>query len=119
RSNLWYTMKWNAATRLGIHNMVKRKQPAMTRPRNVLLLAALLSFVCSGQTPKPAEPGQDNAKADAYYNFAMGHLYAELAEAYGNRSDYLTKAIDHYKAALRKDPGAAFLAEELTDLYIQ
>jgi tetratricopeptide (TPR) repeat protein len=49
----------------------------------------------------------------------MGHLYAELAGMYGNRSEYVDKAIEHYKAALKADPGAAFLAEELTDLYIQ
>jgi tetratricopeptide (TPR) repeat protein len=49
----------------------------------------------------------------------MGHLYAELAGAYGNRGEYLNKAIDAYKEALRLDPTASFLSEELTDLYIQ
>jgi tetratricopeptide (TPR) repeat protein len=49
----------------------------------------------------------------------MGHLYAELAGVYGNRSEYVGKAIDHYKQALKLDPGASFLFEELTDLYIQ
>jgi tetratricopeptide (TPR) repeat protein len=84
-------------------------------------LAFLLAFVSSGQTSSPAQApaAPENTKADAYYNFAMGHLYAELAGAYGNRGDYLTKAIEHYRAALKKDPGASFLAEELTDLYIQ
>jgi tetratricopeptide (TPR) repeat protein len=49
----------------------------------------------------------------------MGHLYAELAGVYGNRSEYVGKAIDYYKQALKLDPGASFLFEELTDLYIQ
>ena len=49
----------------------------------------------------------------------MGHLYAELAGVYGNRSEYVVKAIDYYKQALKLDPGASFLFEELTDLYIQ
>lgn len=49
----------------------------------------------------------------------MGHLYAELAGVYGNRSEYVGKAIDFYKQALKLDPGASFLFEELTDLYIQ
>jgi tetratricopeptide (TPR) repeat protein len=58
-------------------------------------------------------------KAGAYFNFSMGHLYAELAAAYGNRGDYYTKAIDYYKQALKLDPSATFLLEELTDLYVQ
>ena len=95
----------------------------MTRSANLLIFGTVLAFVSSalsGQTPKPAAtPGTPDKKADAYYNFAMGHLYAELAGAYGNRGDYLTKAIEFYRAALKEDPGAGFLAEELTDLYIQ
>src|SRR6185369_10493033 len=58
-------------------------------------------------------------KATAYYNFSMGHLYAELASAYGNRGDFYTKAIDFYKQALKADPSATFLLEELTELYVQ
>ena len=111
-------MKWNGSTRLGIHTKVEGKRSVMTRLANLLLLATMLAFVSNGQTTKPAPAAPDN-KAEAYYNFAMGHLYAELAGAYGNRSDYLTKAIEYYKAALKRDPSAGFLAEELTDLYIQ
>ena len=65
----------------------------------------------------PAEKPRD--KATAYYNFAMGHLYAELAGAYQNRGDYLTRAIEHYKAAIKADPQASFLSEDLSELYIQ
>ena len=89
----------------------------MTRSANLLFAVILVALVSNGQT-KPAAPSAPD-KAGAYYNFAMGHLYAELAGAYGNRSDYLTKAIEYYRTALKKDPSAAFLAEELTDLYIQ
>jgi tetratricopeptide (TPR) repeat protein len=86
-------------------------------------LAALLaaSSVAAQTDAKP--PSETKAastdKSAAYYNFAMGHLYAELAGAYGNRGEYLNKAIDAYKEALRLDPSASFLSEELTDLYIQ
>ena len=58
-------------------------------------------------------------KAAAYYNYALGHLYSELASAYGNRGDYFSKAVDAYRAALKADPSATFIAEELSDLYIQ
>ena len=49
----------------------------------------------------------------------MGHLYSELAAAYGNRGEYFGRAIDHYKQAMKLDPSAGFLVEELTDLYVQ
>jgi tetratricopeptide (TPR) repeat protein len=49
----------------------------------------------------------------------MGRLYAELAGAYANRSDYVSKAIQHYQEALKLDPSAGIVFEELTELYIQ
>lgn len=72
--------------------------------------------------PKPApDAATDGAtdKAAAYYNFAMGRVYAELAQAAGNKPDYMTKAIQHYQEALKLDPTASIIFEELTDLYIQ
>lgn len=66
---------------------------------------------------------QDNAPAPdrsaAYYNFAMGHMYAEMAGTYGYRSEYVDKAIEHYRAALKADPSATVASEELTDIYMQ
>jgi tetratricopeptide (TPR) repeat protein len=70
------------------------------------------------QTPAPAA-AEDNNKAGAYYNFAMGRLYAELAASEGNKNDYVNKAIQHYKEALKLDPSSPIIFEELTDLYIQ
>jgi tetratricopeptide (TPR) repeat protein len=64
-------------------------------------------------------PAATSDKGAAYYNFSMGHLYAELASAYGNRGDYYSKAIEHYKQAIKQDPSATFLLEELTELYVQ
>lgn len=94
----------------------------MIRSAKALLLAvslgSLMSCLMFGQTPVETPKTPDN-KAGAYYNFAMGRVYAELAQAYGNKPDYLTKAIQHYQEALRLDPGASLVFEELTDLYIQ
>ena len=93
----------------------------MIRSAKALLFAVSLGCYTGclmfGQTPVET-PKPDN-KAGAYYNFAMGRVYAELAQAYGNKPDYLTKAIQHYQEALRLDPGASLVFEELTDLYIQ
>jgi len=82
-------------------------------PLAVVLLTALPGNAQTPAAPKPAD------KANAYYHFTLGHLYAELAGAYGNRGDYLARAIENYRAAMKADPDASFLAEELSDLYIQ
>src|SRR5271170_2602920 len=71
------------------------------------------------QAPAPTPPAGQPDKASAYYNYSLGHLYAELAAAYGNRGEYFSKAADAYRAALKADPNATFIAEELSDLYIQ
>lgn len=82
-------------------------------------VGVLGAAVMSGQqsAPKaPASPKPD--KASAYYNYAMGHLYAELAAAYGNRGEYLNSAIEFYRGALKADPKATFITEELAELYV-
>src|SRR5580693_1180123 len=95
-------------------------------PKARVLISAMVSTILAttaalAQTkpPEPVKAAESPAKAAAYYNFAMGHLYAEMAAAYGNRGEYVNKAIDHYQEALKLDPSATFLSEELTDLYIQ
>jgi tetratricopeptide (TPR) repeat protein len=80
-----------------------------------LCLAAL---PVGAQTPPPVEHASPSDHASAYYNYSMGHLYAEMAQAY-NRTDYVNKAIDFYRLALKEDPSISFITEELTDLYIQ
>jgi len=80
----------------------------------VLVFGALSApAIAQTNTPKKGD------KAAAYYHYSLGHLYSELAAAYGNKGDYLTRAIDSYKLALKADPGAVFITEELSDLYIQ
>ncbi len=56
-------------------------------------------------------------KAAAYYHYSLGHLYEELAATYGNRSDYVNKAIDNYRLAMKEDPSASFLVEDIAELY--
>jgi len=80
-------------------------------------LTCALAWSAFAQTPGSAPAPQD-MRAEAYYNFAMGHLYADLAARYGYR-EYVDKAIEHYRAALKADPAASDVSEELTDLYIQ
>ena len=93
----------------------------------VFALGAMAAFSQPAQqaTPGPnpaassaAKPAPKPDKASAYYNYAMGHLYAELAAAYGNRGEYLNQAIEHYRNAVKADPKATFLSEELAELYV-
>jgi tetratricopeptide (TPR) repeat protein len=93
----------------------------MLRTKLAFIVPAVLvsAAVCAPASAQTQETPRTAEKAQAYYHYALGHVYAELAGAYGNRGDYLSKAIDNYKLAMKEDPGASFLSEELSDLYIQ
>lgn len=87
-----------------------------------LLLAAATIFAQSTGTAAKKSQTQSPEKLDraaAYYHYSLGHLYAELATSYGNKGEYFNKAIDNYRLALKADPSATFISEELSDLYIQ
>jgi len=88
----------------------------MIRSATVLSLVAGFALLSYAQAPATATAPD---KAGAYYNFAMGRLYAELAGSEGGRNDYVTKAIEHYLEALKQDPTSGMILEELTDIYIQ
>ena len=66
----------------------------------------------------PASKQANSPKAAAYYHYSLGHLYAEMAASYGNRSDYLNKAIDNFRLAMKEDPEADFLVEDIAELYL-
>lgn len=87
-----------------------------------LCLVASLAVAAGAQTQTPASPAQPNAgqsdtdPGSAYYHYMLAHEYEEMAQTYGN-SDYATKAIEEYKAALRADPTSKYLNSHLPDLY--
>ncbi len=58
-----------------------------------------------------------SVKAEAYYHFALGHMYEDLAAASGNRSDYANQAIENFRLAMKEDPSAQFLVEDIAELY--
>lgn len=93
------------------------------------LLAAPVTLVCA---PFPQIPSGDSGKkaalpppikessspkASAYYHFSLGHLYEELAGTYGNKNDYANKAIENFRLAMKEDPSASFLVEDIAELY--
>jgi tetratricopeptide (TPR) repeat protein len=86
----------------------------------VLLAGALGSMLFAQNATAPAATSDSTEnKASAYYHFAMGRLYAQLAASQGNNNDYVSKAIQHYQAALKADPSAGVIFQELTELYVQ
>ena len=83
------------------------------------LLAVALLMVPASAQKQDSKKSRTPDKATAYYHYTMGHLYGELAASYGNRGEYLNKAIDHYRQALQSDPNSGYIAEELSDIYLQ
>jgi len=94
----------------------------MMRSAKAFFLALALGGATFAQTQAGAAGAPDADKAGAYYHFAMGRLYAEMAVSDGNpgrQSEYISKAIDNYKEALKLAPTESLILGELTDLYIQ
>jgi tetratricopeptide (TPR) repeat protein len=55
-------------------------------------------------------------RADAYYNYAMGHLFEQKYET-TNQTEYATQAIDAYKKAYALDPKSPVIGERLAEMY--
>jgi tetratricopeptide (TPR) repeat protein len=89
----------------------------------LVLPSALLAFIPQQPASKdaaqlpPVIKQAPSLKASAYYHFSMGHLYEELAGTYGNRNDYVNKAIENFRLAMKEDPNASFLVEDIAELY--
>ena len=81
------------------------------------LRITVVGITCGASLWAQTAPRAD--KASAYYHYTLAHMYAEQASMYGNRGDFVNKAIENYKEAIKADPGAALLSEELSELYIQ
>lgn len=68
---------------------------------------------------KAAIKQPNSMRAEAYYHYSLGHMYEEMASAYGNRTDYVNKAIENYRLTMKEDPSTTFLIEDIADLYRQ
>lgn len=72
-------------------------------------------------SPAGGQPQADSSAgshATAYYYYTVAHMYADLASQTGSR-DYVSKAIDNYKLALKADPANAAVGDELSTFYIE
>src|SRR5437879_176308 len=64
----------------------------------------------------PGNSEKESARADAYYNYTMGHIYEQQYEA-SSSPDYATKAIEQYREINRLDPTDTESALWLARLY--
>lgn len=64
--------------------------------------------------PQGATSGE--SRADAYYNYMMGHI-AELRYESTSQTEYATQALEYYKRAYALDPGTPVIGERLAEMY--
>jgi tetratricopeptide (TPR) repeat protein len=66
--------------------------------------------------PGTAPSAQESPRAEAYYNFTMGHIYEQQYEATSS-AEYATSAIEAYKKAYALDPKSQVIGERLAEMY--
>jgi tetratricopeptide (TPR) repeat protein len=78
----------------------------------------MLAAGCAAWGQNNAASGDKVDHASAYYHYALAHIYAELAAEAGGR-DYVDKALQNFKDALKADPSSAAISDELAEFYVQ
>ncbi|HTB91510.1 MAG TPA: tetratricopeptide repeat protein [Candidatus Sulfotelmatobacter sp.] len=84
-----------------------------------LFCASMLALPSLAQNAVPEQPStvrKNPARADAYYNFTMGHIYEQQYEQTG-AGEYATRALDSYKKAYAVDPTSPIIGERLAEMY--
>jgi len=84
-----------------------------------LFCASLVALPALAQNTAPARSSgvrKDPVRADAYYNFTMGHIYEQQYEQTG-AGEYASRAIDSYKKAYAVDPTSPVIGERLAEMY--
>jgi Flp pilus assembly protein TadD len=66
--------------------------------------------------PPSEAPVAPSPRAEAYYCYAMGHLFEQQYET-TNQPEYATQAIDAYKKAYALDPKSPVIGERLAEMY--
>ncbi len=65
-----------------------------------------------------ASQGDSATRAEAYYDFVMGHYYAQEYQI-TSRAEDVNKAIDFLKKAFTLDPSSQQIGDELAEIYYQ
>jgi tetratricopeptide (TPR) repeat protein len=95
------------------------------KPTRILLTFALATLATPAgsslwaQTPAldtTKEPAKMSPRAEAYYNFTLGHIY-EMQYEQTSQSEYATRSIEAYKKAYAVDPKSPIIGERLAEMY--
>ncbi|HWZ97599.1 MAG TPA: tetratricopeptide repeat protein [Candidatus Dormibacteraeota bacterium] len=87
--------------------------------------ASAQAFATAGQAQAAPESSTQSSgetratagsRADAYFNYTMGHIAEQQFEA-TSRSEYATQAIEYYKKAYALDPKSPVIGERLAEMY--
>ncbi len=84
----------------------------------MVMLAAGCAAWGQNNAASAGPSGGSGDHASAYYHYALAHIYAELAGEPGGR-EYIDKAIENFKEALKADPDSAAISDELAEFYVQ
>ncbi len=63
-----------------------------------------------------SEAAKTTPRADAYYNFTLGHIYEQQYET-TSKPEYASQAIEAYKKAYALDPKSPVIGERLAEMY--
>ena len=77
-------------------------------------------IISNTQAPSGTSSSQDEiaTQSEAYYDFVMGHYYAQEFQI-TSHSDDANKAIDFLKKAFTLDPSSRQIGDELAEIYYQ
>ena len=87
-----------------------RAIPFRKRAWIISILGGVALINADAQTPT-VEPDH----ATAYFHYTLAHMYADLGKSQ-RRPEYIVKAIENYKRALKADPEASYISDELNAL---
>ena len=97
-----------------------------------VLLTSTFALTAHAQGQTPAKPVGDSpssqelastqaatapsSRADAYFDFTMGHIYEQQYEN-TSKAEFASQAIDFYKKAYALDPKSPVIGERLAEMY--
>ncbi|HET9743888.1 MAG TPA: tetratricopeptide repeat protein [Terriglobales bacterium] len=108
----------NPATTPSVQQAPNPQSPQKTHPPDTVAPPAKSGRGTGASTAASSSTAKAPDRADAYYHYALAHMYEEMVSMYGH-SEYASKAIDEYKLALQDDPNSEELNAGLADLYFK
>ena len=72
--------------------------------------------VPAGENPEPPASQAPSSRAEAYYDFTMGHIFEQQYEN-TSKPEFASQAIDFYKKAYALDPKSPVIGERLAEMY--